>query len=131
MRLCIKPRPRVSRTGLDVRSLVNGGLLSEVGFQQCALLPFEAPDRFLLDLAHTFASEVKFGSDLLECHLLAAYAEEHLEDLALTLVKLAQRTVNLFRERLLCERGVSHGRIIIGQHIEQVVVLAFHKWRIY
>ena len=66
-----------------------------------ALLAFEAAYGLLLDLAYTLAGQVKLGAYLLKRHLLASYAEEHLEDLTLAVVKLLEGAVDLFRERFL------------------------------
>lgn len=54
-------------------------LLSEVTFEQFAFLTFEAAYGLLFYLAHSFACQVEFGTDLFKCHLLTADAEEHLD----------------------------------------------------
>lgn len=73
-----------------------GDLLAEIWLQQTALLAFEAADGFLLDLTHTLARKIEFGAYLFKCHLLAADAEKHLQDLALAFMELTQCAFNLF-----------------------------------
>ena len=102
-------------------------LLPEIGFEQMRFLAFKTADGFLLDLTHTFASEVKLGTDLLESHLLTADSEEHLENLPLSIVELLESTIHLLGQRFLSQGGISHRRIIVGEHVEQRIVLALHK----
>ncbi len=103
-------------------------LLSEISFKQMALLTLKPTYGFLLDLAYAFACEIKFGSDLFKRHLLTTDAEEHFEYLAFAFVELAQRAVHFFRQGFLCQRGVCCGGVVVGEHVEKAVVLAFYKW---
>ena len=69
----------------------------------------EAAEGFLLDLAYALASEAKVVADLLERHLLAADAEEHLQYLLLTVGERGEGAVDLRCERLVHERLVGSG----------------------
>ena len=71
-------------------------LFAEIRFQQTAFLAFEAAYCLFFYLTHTFACQVKFGTNLLKSHLLTAYAEEHLQNIALTVAKLLKGSVYLF-----------------------------------
>ena len=104
---------------------------AEVALEQAALLTFEAAYGLFFNLAYTLAGEVELGADFLESHLLASDAEEHLQDFALALVELTERALHFVRQGFLVESGVGHGAVIVGEHVEKAVVLAFDKRSVY
>lgn len=104
---------------------------SEISLEQAALLAFEAADGLFLDLAHALACEVELGTDFLEGHFLTTDTEEHLENLPLAFVELTQSAVHFVAERLAVETGIGHGGVVVGEDVEQAVVLAFYKGSIH
>ena len=61
-----------------------------------AFLTLEPADGLFFNLAHTFAGQVEFGADFFEGHFLTAYAEEHFEDFAFTVVELLEGALYFF-----------------------------------
>ncbi len=106
-------------------------LLSEIGFQQLALLSLQAAYRFFFNLTHALTREVEFRAYFFKGHFLAAYAEKHFKNLSFAFVQLAERSVNLLAETLLGKGGVGHRGVVVGQHVKQTVVLAFNKRSVY
>ncbi len=100
---------------------------TQICLEQLALLSFKPTYSLLFNLAHALSGQVKFSTNLFQSHLLATYAEEHLQNLALALMELTKRTLYLFRERLLGKSGISHWRVIVGEHVKKAVVLTLHE----
>ena len=81
--------------------------------------------RLLLDLPHPFARDPQKAPDLLERHrLLAVQAEVEPQDLRLALLQVRERLLDALGERLL-ERLLVRRRVqVVGQVVEELVVLA-------
>lgn len=110
---------------------LNSSALAEIALQELiARVLAQLADRLLLYLTDALTGEVEFYAYLLERHLLTAYAEEGLYDVALTVGKSAQGTLNLAGETLVEERVVGTWGVLVGNHVEEVVVLAIVEWRI-
>lgn len=67
---------------------LNSMSFTEIALEKSAFLAFQPSDGLLLDLTDTFACQFKFRSDLLEGHFLTSDSEEHLQDVAFTILKL-------------------------------------------
>ena len=106
-------------------------MLSQIGFEQLAARALtQAANGFFLDLTHAFTGQTEFVADFFQRHFLTAYAEEHLDDVAFAFGESSQRTVYFFGERLVDERAVGNGGVVVDQDVEQTVVFAFDKRRV-
>lgn len=106
-------------------------LLTEVALQELAARALaEAADGLLLDLADALAREAELLANLLKGHLLAADAEEGLDDVALALGQGAQRALNLAGEALVDEPAVGVWRVLVDEDVQEAVLLAVGKRRV-
>src|SRR5829696_6842395 len=91
----------------------------------------QARERLLLDLPHALARDAEERPDLLERHrLLAVEPEVEAEDLRLALLQPRQRLLDRLGERLL--EGLLVGRRVdvVGEVVEELVVLARGERRV-
>lgn len=109
----------------------NNPILSQIGFEQFAARALtQAANGFFLDLTYAFAGQSEFVADFFQRHFLTPDAEKHLDDVAFAFGEGSQRTVYFFGERLVYQRAVGNGGVVIDQDVEQTVVFAFDKRRI-
>ena len=102
--------------------------LTQITFQQTAPRTVsQSANGFLLDLADTFARQIEAIANLLQRLFLFSNAEEHANDFLFAGSERVERAVDFLRERFVDERAVGHGAVVVHQHVEQRVVLAFHK----